>query len=679
MAVLFRTVLLLILVGVAGASEELYQRAIKHYLAEEWQQAIDAFESALAEYETWKDDVLTCFKTCGNEPWETNEENVELKTVESLLEMSDCPTSCSIGRALKRDSRREFESRLPYHYLQFSYYKAGNLKRAVEAAYTYLEAHHDDKVMKNNIMYYEGMTGFSPAFAVSMEASHRLSLYQKGVVNYEEKECRESVTYFEAALQAYYKAVELCQALCQISPLGKGIKASKYSPIGAVGKLLKDLIKCRLNCSLEAGYVTEHSDQAGYEGIHYHYLQFCYFQLGLLKDAQATALAYLHLKPNDPVMQGNVEYYKSQVGIVHIQPRKEILYMKARDREQQLLTGDSVADTSDTSDAEVSSEALGPPPVLFLAEQQSSKPRKISTRKIRTTFNEDDEDESPVENDSYHATANNWTIDYDEASKSKRDWDSRVSVLLPPSGQEELERVVAEGLLNEEECKELIQLANAGAKGGDGYAKNTHPHTQHEKFEGLDILNAAQSAETGLLNATSSELYFDSAEKGRDFVEKYFQLKSKLYMTYTHLVCRTSLEREGRDVKELSHPVHSDNCIIRKNGQECKKEAPAYTWRDYSAILYLNDDFEGGDFFWAHKNLTIATTVRPKCGRLVGFDGGHYHGVTGIAAGKRYAIALWFTLDHKHEEVATQKATEIFKKLRQSSDDDDRKEKHSEF
>ncbi len=33
--------------------------------------------------------------------------------------------------------------------------------------------------------------------------------------------------------------------------------------------------------------------------------------------------------------------------------------------------------------------------------------------------------------------------------------------------------------------------------------------------------------------------------------------------------------------RDLSHPVHSDNCILDDLTGECNKVAPAYTWRDY--------------------------------------------------------------------------------------------------
>lgn len=41
--------------------------------------------------------------------------------------------------------------------------------------------------------------------------------------------------------------------------------------------------------------------------------------------------------------------------------------------------------------------------------------------------------------------------------------------------------------------------------------------------------------------------------------------------------------------------MHADNCNLQDNG-DCLQESPAFTWRDYSAIMYLNSDFEGGQF-----------------------------------------------------------------------------------
>ena len=60
---------------------------------------------------------------------------------------------------------------------------------------------------------------------------------------------------------------------------------------------------------------------------------------------------------------------------------------------------------------------------------------------------------------------------------------------------------------------------------------------------------------------------------------------------------------------DLSHPVHGDNCLLQLDGS-CVKKLPAYTWRDYSAIVYLNEQFEGGQFI-----MTDPTARQVKVGQ----------------------------------------------------------------
>ena len=38
------------------------------------------------------------------------------------------------------------------------------------------------------------------------------------------------------------------------------------------------------------------------------------------------------------------------------------------------------------------------------------------------------------------------------------------------------------------------------------------------------------------------------------------------------------------EIRDLSHPVHSDNCILNEATGECDKVPPAYTWRDYRSV-----------------------------------------------------------------------------------------------
>ena len=72
-----------------------------------------------------------------------------------------------------------------------------------------------------------------------------------------------------------------------------------------------------------------------------------------------------------------------------------------------------------------------------------------------------------------------------------------------------------------------------------------------------------------------------------------------------HFVCLDST----KDRNDLSHAIHGDNCHTDSFGR-CRKKPPAFTWRDWSAITYLNGDFEGGEFIFAHTNQTVQVSTQ---------------------------------------------------------------------
>ena len=78
----------------------------------------------------------------------------------------------------------------------------------------------------------------------------------------------------------------------------------------------------------------------------------------------------------------------------------------------------------------------------------------------------------------------------------------------------------------------------------------------------------------------------------------------------------------------LSQPVHMDACENLE-------------YRDYGSIIYLNDNFDGGNTFYANKELTI----KPKTGAIAVHPGSkeYEHGVTTVENGTRYTIASFWT------------------------------------
>lgn len=58
----------------------------------------------------------------------------------------------------------------------------------------------------------------------------------------------------------------------------------------------------------------------------------------------------------------------------------------------------------------------------------------------------------------------------------------------------------------------------------------------------------------------------------------------------------------------------------------------------YTSVLYLNDDFEGGETFFGD-----GSRFAPRTGRIVFYDGvEHPHGVLRVKNKKRYVCAAWY-------------------------------------
>lgn len=132
------------------------------------------------------------------------------------------------------------------------------------------------------------------------------------------------------------------------------------------------------------------------------------------------------------------------------------------------------------------------------------------------------------------------------------------------------------------------------------------------------------------------------------------QIKNLIKRVHDDVAVRLKKFYEEKDqiLPEASHLVkwpvgsslgnHADNAY--EDGQ------PNYvSWRTYSAIIYLNDDYTGGEFYFKK----YAYDLKPETGLLVGFTAGinHVHGVRVVTSGTRYAFPMWFC-GAKHKNKA---------------------------
>ncbi len=55
--------------------------------------------------------------------------------------------------------------------------------------------------------------------------------------------------------------------------------------------------------------------------------------------------------------------------------------------------------------------------------------------------------------------------------------------------------------------------------------------------------------------------------------------RADVYLCLLCVGCLSSGQQDHRN--DLSHPIHADNCLLDPEANECWKEPPAYTYRDY--------------------------------------------------------------------------------------------------
>lgn len=90
-----------------------------------------------------------------------------------------------------------------------------------------------------------------------------------------------------------------------------------------------------------------------------------------------------------------------------------------------------------------------------------------------------------------------------------------------------------------------------------------------------------------------------------------------------------------------SQGVHSDSAY------ESGGDHPS-PWRVYSAIVYLNDDYDGGNTYFPQHDLSVI----PKAGSLLTFPCTleYMHGVSEVKNRTRFTIATFWTYD-KNKEI----------------------------
>ncbi|XP_003446545.2 prolyl 3-hydroxylase 1 [Oreochromis niloticus] len=662
----------------------LFDTAVEAYYKGDWLSVILNMEKALKNKATLRKVKAQCRQSCANQtafgepvaglgvPIPGTGSVEDLGFFQKILKRADCVNSCETEKVgapslhlVSEEIELEFKKRSPYNYLQVAYFKINKLPKAVAAANTFFLTNPDHMEMRQNLDYYRMMAGVQEDDFKDLEARPHMAQFLLGKSYYSDDSFILAAEHFESAVDEYFIADKECRVLCEGAYNYDGYNYMEYSAdlFQSMSDHYLQVLSCKQHCAVELA-LTAGRDKPFEDFLpsHFNYLQFSYYNTEKYEKAIECAKTYLLFHPEDEVMNQNLNYYSAVLGedkAAAISARQVVKrYIQQSLLEKELLY--------------FGYEAFG----ITFVDPDSWTPEDVMPKKLREKQKAERETAARITEE-----IGNLMKEIENLVEEKKKDSSEMAKIIVPQEDGALlysdikvtmtskqlngsQRVLLDGVITDEECRELHRLSNTAALKGDGYRGRPSPHSPSEMFQGVTVLKAVKLGQDGKVPLKSARLFFDLSEKVRKVLESYFRLDTPLYFTYSHLVCRSAIDEKQEDRKDMSHPVHVDNCVLVSEVNECVKEPPAYTYRDYSAILYLNEDFEGGEFIFTELDAkTVTAEVHPKCGRMVGFGAGkeNPHGVKAVTRGQRCAVALWFTLDPAHEEKERIQAQDLLK------------------
>lgn len=186
--------------------------------------------------------------------------------------------------------------------------------------------------------------------------------------------------------------------------------------------------------------------------------------------------------------------------------------------------------------------------------------------------------------------------------------------------------------VSETDCERIIDFISKQ----DLQKENGEERFKDKTFPWGNIQQHKQHQDSDIAKLISS-FRFNATMAARDFFNK-----KDLYPEYTDTV----FWKNGEDMG-----LHADS--FEFDGRPRDTRGSKYNWRFAGGVLYLNDDYQGGETFFSKFHVQ----VRPETGKFSLFlaDWNHMHGVRRITGGRqpwaRFTMPIWFTEDYSKCEI----------------------------
>jgi hypothetical protein len=139
-------------------------------------------------------------------------------------------------------------------------------------------------------------------------------------------------------------------------------------------------------------------------------------------------------------------------------------------------------------------------------------------------------------------------------------------------------------------------------------------------------------ADVAAAKPAEGAIMIDAQRRAIELVKKFYFLKAPIYTDLLQIV--------RWDAGMFMRP-HADNA-----NPDGSKHRMAY--RDFSGVLYLNDDYQGGELYFTALDIAI----KPNRGMFVGITAGfhHEHAVLRIDSGTRLTMPFFLTFNSQRAD-----------------------------
>ena len=210
-----------------------------------------------------------------------------------------------------------------------------------------------------------------------------------------------------------------------------------------------------------------------------------------------------------------------------------------------------------------------------------------------------------------------------DANGRVADW-SGIRVVRSSADADYCDFIVAEELLSPEQCDELSRAYRELA-GLMFRSDRIDPYWNNRFIWHADI--AAARPATGAL-------MIDAQRRAVDIVKEFYQIHAPLYPDLLQIVSWQA---------GMFMSPHADNANPDGSHHHMSH-------RELSGVVYVNDDYEGGELYFTALDIAI----KPKRGMFVGMTAGfhHEHAVLRVETGERLTMPFFLTFDRAKAEAS---------------------------